>query len=82
MTNQKVYQSINLNMHFIFLAGDILCHVENIAVIDGKDPLITADDSDGEDSEKEDDIIKPSDNLLLVGHLKDEECILEVHGKI
>ncbi|XP_058798424.1 periodic tryptophan protein 1 homolog [Phymastichus coffea] len=58
---------------------DILCRIDNIAVIDGRDPFITTGDSDDEDSEKEDDIIKSSDNLLLVGHLKDDECVLEVY---
>lgn len=36
------------------------------------------DDSDN-DSEKEDDIIKPSDNLILVGHVEKDASILEVY---
>lgn len=55
------------------------CHIANIASFgeDGKDPLITNDD---EDSDKEDDIIKNDDNLLLFGHVEGDACILEVFG--
>ena len=56
-------------------------NIEDVAVINGsKDPLITVGDSEDEDSEKEDDIIKPEDNLVLVGHIVDEASILEVYG--
>lgn len=51
-------------------------------MIEGKDPLVTVGDSEDEDSEKEDDVIKRNDNLLLVGHIMDEASILEVYGKI
>lgn len=37
--------------------------------------------SDGEDSEAEDDKIKPTDNLVLVGHVDDDAASLEVYGK-
>lgn len=36
--------------------------------------------SDSDDSEKEDDLIKPTDNLILVGHVEGDASILEVHG--
>ncbi|KAI5635823.1 hypothetical protein NE865_11425 [Phthorimaea operculella] len=35
--------------------------------------------TDGPDSDEEDDIIKPDDNLLLVGHVESDASILEVH---
>ncbi|KAJ8938215.1 hypothetical protein NQ314_011574 [Rhamnusium bicolor] len=35
--------------------------------------------SESDDSEKEDDIIKPSDNLILVGHVEGDASILEVY---
>lgn len=35
-----------------------------------------------EDSEAEDDIIKPSDNLILVGHVEDDSASLEVYSKL
>lgn len=35
---------------------------------------------DDDDSEKEDDIIKDDDNLVLVGHVEGDSCILEVFG--
>ncbi|KAL7298050.1 hypothetical protein TKK_0009055 [Trichogramma kaykai] len=61
-------------------ADEIYTKLDDIAVISkGKDPLITVADSEDEDSEAEDEIIKPDDNLLLVGHVQDEASILEVH---
>lgn len=55
------------------------CHISNIASIaaNGKDPLVTNDD---DDSDKEDDIIKVDDNLVLVGHIEGDASILEVFG--
>ncbi|KPJ17805.1 Periodic tryptophan protein 1-like [Papilio machaon] len=35
--------------------------------------------TEGPDSDEEDDIIKPTDNLLLVGHVESDASILEVH---
>lgn len=49
--------------------------VSDIAVIDSNEPI----ESDGEDSEAEDDLIKPTDNLLLVGHVDDDASSLEVY---
>lgn len=51
--------------------------IGDIAAIDPNERL-----SDGEDSEAEDDIIKPTDNLVLVGHVDDDAASLEVYGKI
>lgn len=34
------------------------------------------------DSEKEDDLIKSDDNLILVGHVEGDASILEVYGNI
>lgn len=67
-----------------FLAGGIQCTVAGLAVInpDGKDPLVTVGDSEDEDSEKEDDIIKPDDNLVIVGHVEGDASILEVFGML
>ncbi|XP_011685936.1 PREDICTED: periodic tryptophan protein 1 homolog [Wasmannia auropunctata] len=58
-------------------SGNMYCHITNLATIDGsgKDPLITNDE---EDSDKEDDIIKPDDNLVLFGHVEGNASILEV----
>lgn len=36
--------------------------------------------SESDDSEKEDDVIKPTDNLILVGHVEGDASILEVHS--
>lgn len=53
------------------------CHISNLATFDGKDPLITNDE---EDSDKEDDIIKADDNLVLFGHVEGDASILEIFG--
>lgn len=58
-------------------SGAIHCNINNIAIIEknGKDPFITKED---DDSEKEDDIIKCDDNLILVGHVEGDASILEI----
>lgn len=37
--------------------------------------------SDSE-SEKEDDLIKPDDNLIVVGHVEGDASVLEIYGKL
>lgn len=58
-------------------SGNMYCSISALASFDanGRDPLITNDD---EDSEKEDDIIKADDNLVLIGHVEGDASILEV----
>lgn len=46
---------------------------------DGKDPLITSTETD-DDSEKEDDMIKGDDNLVLIGRVDGDASILEIFG--
>lgn len=60
-------------------SGSIHCSIGNITTFDnyGRDPLVTKDDD--EDSEKEDDGIKSTDNLVLVGHVDGDASILEVY---
>lgn len=69
---------MTLNLCFVS-ADNMYCHINNIATFDGngKDPLITNDE---EDSDKEDDIIKADDNLVLFGHVEGDASILEVFG--
>ncbi|PNF40490.1 putative periodic tryptophan protein 1 [Cryptotermes secundus] len=43
------------------------------------DPYVTLDGSEDDDSEKEDDMINPKDNLILVGHVEADTSILEVY---
>ncbi|XP_043269292.1 periodic tryptophan protein 1 homolog [Venturia canescens] len=61
-------------------AGDVHCNIGGLAVYngDGKDPFVTVADSEDEDSEKEDDVIKPDDNLVLIGHVEGDASILEI----
>lgn len=60
-------------------SGDIHCSIGNIVSFgeDGKDPLIKSEETD-DDSEKEDDIIKSDDNLVLIGHVDGDASILEI----
>lgn len=58
-----------LNLQFANL-GDV-------AVIDSSEQL-----QDDEDSEAEDDLIKPNDNLLIVGHVDEDAASLEVFGSL
>ncbi|XP_076278825.1 periodic tryptophan protein 1 homolog [Lasioglossum baleicum] len=60
-------------------SGNIHCSIGNITTFEnyGRDPLVTKDDD--EDSEKEDDGIKCTDNLVLVGHVDGDASILEVY---
>lgn len=37
--------------------------------------------SESDDSDKEDEIIKPNDNLILVGRVDGDASILEIYGK-
>ncbi|XP_055906733.1 periodic tryptophan protein 1 homolog [Eupeodes corollae] len=54
--------------------GDVrVANIANIAEVDPDHDL-----EDEEDSEAEDEIIKPTDNLLLVGHVADDAASLEV----
>ncbi|CAD6237224.1 GSCOCG00002202001-RA-CDS [Cotesia congregata] len=62
-------------------AGEIKVTMDSLALIekDGKDPYITVQESEDDDSEKEDEIIKPDDNLVLLGHVDGDASILEVY---
>ncbi|XP_012288253.1 periodic tryptophan protein 1 homolog [Orussus abietinus] len=59
--------------------GNVHCNIGTLAQFNenGVDPLVTVPD-DQEDSEHEDDIIKPDDNLVLVGHVENDASILEI----
>lgn len=53
--------------------------VSDIAIFEDDDPYKSAS-IDLPDSDEEDDIIKPNDNLVLVGHVEGATPILEVYG--
>lgn len=73
--NQEVYVSNNyLTIVSVFLDGTQVAAVSDIAVVDPDEHI-----SDGEDSEAEDDLIKATDNLVLVGHVDDDASSLEVY---
>lgn len=54
-------------------------NVGDIAVYNNDDPYKVSDDAD---SDEEDDIIKPEDNLIVVGHVEGYASSLEIYGKI
>ncbi|XP_063991604.1 periodic tryptophan protein 1 homolog [Diachasmimorpha longicaudata] len=60
--------------------GNIHCSIGGLAVInaDGTDPFVTVGEDEDVDSEKEDDIIKPDDNLVLVAHVEGDASLLEI----
>lgn len=55
-------------------SGEPVIKLGSVVVIDPEDNV-----QDEEDSEAEDDIIKPSDNLILVGHVQNEIASMEVY---
>lgn len=54
-------------------------NVGDVAVYDNEDPYKI--DEDEPDSDEEDDIIKPDDNLVVVGHVEGDASILEIYSK-
>lgn len=57
--------------------GTQVAGIGDIAVIDPNEQL----DDEDDDSEAEDDIIKPTDNLIIVGHVDDDCSELQVYGE-
>uniref|UniRef100_A0A182RXF8 WD repeat-containing protein 55 homolog n=1 Tax=Anopheles funestus TaxID=62324 RepID=A0A182RXF8_ANOFN len=49
-------------------------HLSTVAVIDPEENI-----QDDEDSDAEDEIIKPTDNLILVGHVQNDSASMEVY---
>nr|CAD7397825.1 unnamed protein product [Timema poppensis] len=68
------YDEDNDNPNSIFGIGNMTVFASN-----HKDPYVTIADSEDEDSEEEDDVIKPDDNLIVVGHVDGDASILEVY---
>ena len=56
--------------------GNLMAHVDQ-----RDDKYLINPDKDDEESDIEDEIIKPNDNLLLVGHVEGNASILEVYGR-
>uniref|UniRef100_A0A182WCM1 Anaphase-promoting complex subunit 4 WD40 domain-containing protein n=1 Tax=Anopheles minimus TaxID=112268 RepID=A0A182WCM1_9DIPT len=49
-------------------------HLSTVAVVDPEENI-----GDDEDSDAEDEIIKPTDNLILVGHVQNDSASMEVY---
>jgi hypothetical protein len=56
--------------------GDLVAHSDP-----RQDEYLENPEEDDDASDVEDIIIKPTDNLLLVGHVEGEASILEVYGR-
>lgn len=50
-------------------------HLSTVAIVDPTENI-----EDDVDSDEEDEIIKPSDNLILVGHVQNDTASLEVYS--
>lgn len=69
-----------------FLSGDnVNCSIAGLVICDDgdeNDMYANIGNDEDEDSEKEDDVIKPDDNLVLLGHVEGDHSILEIFGII
>ena len=70
------YDDEDTDANSVLAIGNLAVYASNSG-----DPYVTLGKNDDDDSEKEDDIIKPEDNLILVGHVEGDASILEVYGK-
>lgn len=59
----------------LFGIGDLISHADP-----RDDPYVADPNLDGDESDEEDFIIKPTDNLLLAGHVEGDASTLEVYG--
>ncbi|KAL1402842.1 hypothetical protein pipiens_019624 [Culex pipiens pipiens] len=57
-------------------SGEPVVRLASVAVVDPAENI-----QDEDDSEAEDEIIKPTDNLILVGHVQNDSASMEVYGK-
>ncbi|XP_053687175.1 periodic tryptophan protein 1 homolog [Sabethes cyaneus] len=55
-------------------SGEPVVRLGSVAVVDPAENIV-----DEDDSEAEDEIIKPTDNLILVGHVQNESATMEVY---
>ncbi|XP_055593668.1 periodic tryptophan protein 1 homolog [Uranotaenia lowii] len=56
-------------------SGEPVLRIGSVAVVDPDENIQDGDD----DSEAEDEIIKPTDNLILVGHVQNDSASMEVY---
>lgn len=70
--------------HFIFPELKSLVSIGNLISLDDLEDLTAEEEryEDEIDSEKEDDDIKPTDNLIAVGHVYGDTSFLEVYGQL
>ncbi|XP_058834035.1 periodic tryptophan protein 1 homolog [Topomyia yanbarensis] len=55
-------------------SGEPVVRLSSVAIVDPAENI-----EDEEDSEAEDEVIKPSDNLILVGHVQNDSASMEVY---
>lgn len=74
--NFDQYDEEKIKLDAMLGIGNLTIYPSNRA-----DPYVTLDGNEDDDSEKEDDVINPKDNLILVGHVEGDASILEVYGE-
>ncbi|XP_021926363.1 periodic tryptophan protein 1 homolog isoform X2 [Zootermopsis nevadensis] len=72
--NFDQYDEEKIKLDAMLGIGNLTIYPSNRA-----DPYVTLDGNEDDDSEKEDDVINPKDNLILVGHVEGDASILEVY---
>lgn len=60
--------------------NDAVLGIGNLAIYENEDENQGEAPEYGTDSEAEDDLIKPTDNLILVGHVEGDMSVMEVYG--
>lgn len=71
-----------LTLVYLSEGGALLDIGDLVSYADQKqDDYLVDPDQDDDDSDIEDITIKPTDNLILVGHVEGEASILEVYGE-
>ena len=81
----KILKKVNLKRHSLCITGsenvlgigDLIVHANP-----REDPYLVDPDLDDDESDVEDFEIKPTDSLIVTGHVEGSAAILEVYGKI
>ena len=76
MKTQKISLLLDSETSTMMGVNDLMFHPDA-----RQDPYLTNPDLDDDASDVDDVQIRPTDNLILVGHVEGDHSILEVYGK-